>query len=191
MQKIIEDLYYYCSEYFEEVSYRHLPRQTEKDKLKILALVLYNEISYWRYKGNRLQYGDLDNTDKVIEIITYNINIYKTNRRSMDIAKAKHKARVATIKSPLYSRWKHACKMALHKYRYCFKCKSILGLEIDHVKSRYTNPELEYDILNSQYLCKKCNQLKSSDSVDYRTEEIKQAQLEYIRIHHNGKSIVS
>jgi hypothetical protein len=189
LQPIFEEMYEFASLYLSEPTYYKLPRKTDKDKLKLLALIYHNELSYFLHK-TRVSYGLLDN-DKIIEILLFCANIFKNDINKFIIAKAKHQARVATIKSPLYLKWKNECKLALHNYRYCFKCNSILGLEIDHIESRYSNPSKEYDILNSQYLCKKCNQLKSSDSVDYRTEEIKEAQLEYVRIHHKGKSIIS
>jgi 5-methylcytosine-specific restriction endonuclease McrA len=90
-----------------------------------------------------------------------------------------------------YTKWKQACKESLQNHKYCANCGSTTLLELDHIQSRYTNPKKEYDITNCQYLCNSCNQLKSADNVDYRTNEIKEAQWEYINTNLNGKSIVS
>jgi hypothetical protein len=69
----------------------------------------------------------------------------------------------------LSSEWLSLKKRAIRLYgNKCMACGTTKDTSVDHVLSRYTNPELELDINNLQILCLSCNINKSSDSTDYR-----------------------
>lgn len=57
--------------------------------------------------------------------------------------------------------------------RKCMKCGTESGaMHADHIRPRSLYPSLEFDIMNIQVLCAKCNMEKgNSEEIDYRSEE--------------------
>lgn len=190
MQQIFEEMYTFAHEYFSEFNYRNLPRTTDREKLRLLALVYNDELSYFMHHNRITDINKLTN-EKVIDILSFCAPIFKNDRKKFIIALDCHRKRVSTMESPRYRRWKVACKASLTNHKYCANCMSTTELELDHIQSRYTNPKKEYNVTNSQYLCNACNQLKSADNVDYRTDEIIEDQWEFINKNYSGNPIIS
>ena len=193
MLPVLEEIYSFCHIYYNEFSYKMFPRKTDKQKMKLLCMVLYNEINYWRYKGKRLRYFELDDTGKILSILLYSINIWNTDKNSMEIALHKHQDRVIKINSDLYQYWKRQCKLALSDYQFCAYpgCKKVLDLHTDHVFSKFDYPDLEWNVDNSQMLCSTHNLNKTNNSIDYRTPEMIAAQQKYIKESLNGNNKIT
>jgi len=74
----------------------------------------------------------------------------------------------------LSKRWDRLRRRTLKHYGLiCMKCAvTNTELHVDHIKPRSLHPELQWNFLNLQVLCKACNVEKSNtDETDYRKLE--------------------
>ena len=101
---------------------------------------------------------------------------------------------ITTIKdsSKFYktSQWKDVRKIVFNIFGYsCLCCGSKKNIQVDHVVPRSVSPELALKIKNLQPLCRECNSLKGTETIDYRDAEkhiSRKRNLEYRRgLHKN------
>jgi hypothetical protein len=191
LKPILQEMYDFISEYLTEPNYRRIPRSTDNEKIRLLALIFNDEMAYHLHHQRIIDINSMT-PDKVIEVLRLCIPIFKNDKRRFIIALNCHRKRVATIKSRRYVNWKEQCKLALSSFQYCAfpGCNTSTDLHVDHCMSKYEHPELEFDIMNSQMLCSKHNLEKGSSDADYRTPEMIEAQKTFIRNKLNGKSII-
>lgn len=65
--------------------------------------------------------------------------------------------------------WKNIRQEVFKKYgRQCLKCGSRSRIEVDHIEAMYMYPSRRLDFNNLQPLCRDCNSIKGTATIDYR-----------------------
>jgi hypothetical protein len=186
---IILEYWDYVNDYRFSRYYMHIPETTDRDRLKKLALISQNELSYHMHK-KRIKYSDLDSST-VINILSRDTAIFKNDRTRFDIAMTLHHSRNKTRQSIRYQNWKEHSSASLTGFEFCACCGSKTSLVLDHCLEHdsFRLERLAYDVLNSEWLCCTCNEHKPSNH-DYRTPEMKAAQQKYVASHLSGQAII-
>lgn len=66
--------------------------------------------------------------------------------------------------------WKNIRKAVFETYgKRCLSCGSEYRLEVDHIEAMYMHPSRRLDFNNLQPLCRDCNSIKGTATIDYRS----------------------
>lgn len=190
LQPSVKILWDYVETYKNSYDYQYMPEKTTKQVIRKLADILWNELTYHIHKIRHRNDSDFDN-EFMIQVISWSWSIYQHDKKRFDIAIFLHEKREAERRKKRYKNWKSHSKSSLESSEVCGRCGSTQSLELDHVTDHngFREDLLAYDVLNSQYLCNSCNQLKKSGD-DFRTPEVIMAQKNYVTKNLKGRSVI-
>ncbi|UZV41096.1 5-methylcytosine-specific restriction endonuclease [Vibrio phage vB_VpaM_R16F] len=144
---------------------------------KISKRVNTKVVAHLRAKGYKLYKNRIPK--RLLEDILkeYNATVNYLIQKYYDTYIFKGELPIEVIKKPdkFYKSkvWKDLRELVFSIFgRKCLCCGSKHQLHIDHVIPRSVNPELALKIKNLQPLCKECNTLKGTWTIDYRDENL-------------------
>lgn len=165
------------------------------DRIKRYGLICNNEflfaIQLYRRKPiEKLRVApDVKEAARLIKLFEkeYNENptFFENQVKYREERKAEHH-------SKRYEKLKQTYK-SIETVKYCFKCGSRKDIQLDHIKNHnsFKDKELAYNLMNCQWLCYSCNNLKGPLEADYRTEgQIEMIQT-YIKSILKGRNIIT